>query len=155
GLYQQERFIVSAVVGATPMLCRAAKWDGQDNPVFQFYDEVFLAPLDRTECDQMVQGLGELMGVRYDQESLRVVYDQTAGHPYVARQLCSRLVKTYPERPLKVQPYMVANAIDEYLAQRGDYFAGIVEGYLDETARRIVETIAKSDWLGESRHNIL
>jgi hypothetical protein len=54
---QQERFIVSAVVGATPGVCRTAKWNGRDNPVFQFYDEVFLAPLDRSECDQMVQGL--------------------------------------------------------------------------------------------------
>ena len=71
--------------------------------MFQFYDEVFLAPLDRSECDQMVQGLGEVMGVRFDTASLRLIYEETAGHPYVARQLCSRLVKTFPERPLEVR----------------------------------------------------
>jgi tetratricopeptide (TPR) repeat protein len=155
GLYQQEGFIVSAVVGATPTVCRTPTWDGRDNPVFQFYDEVFLAPLDRQECDQMVQGLGELMGVRFDQASLSMVFEQTAGHPYVARQLCSRLVKTFPERPLDVREEMTVTAIAEYLAQRGDYFAGIVEGYLDNAARRIVETIAVAEETGEGRTEIL
>jgi hypothetical protein len=155
GLFQQERFIVSAVVGATPMVCRTPKWDGRDNPVFQFYDEVFLAMLDRVECDQMVQGLGELMGVRFDRESLDVIFEQTAGHPYVTRQLCSRLVRLYPERPLQTTAEMVSAAIEEYLAQRGDYFSGVIEGYLNDDARRVVECIAMSDAGAESRANIL
>jgi tetratricopeptide (TPR) repeat protein len=155
GLYQQESFIVSAVVGATPTVCRTATWDGRDNPVFQFYDEVFLAPLDRQECDQMVQGLGELMGVRFDADSLQTVFAETAGHPYVARQLCSRLVKSFPERPLDVRADMMATAIAEYLAQRGDYFAGLVEGYLGDAARRTVETIAMADDGCETRNRIL
>src|SRR4029078_7131683 len=106
-----ESFIVSAVVGATPTVCRTATWDGRDNPVFQFYDEVFLAPLDRQERDKMVQGLGELMGVRFDAGSLQTVFAETAGHPYVARQLCSRVVKSFPERPLDVRADMMATAI--------------------------------------------
>jgi tetratricopeptide (TPR) repeat protein len=155
GLYQQERFIVSAVVGASPVVCRAAAWNGRDNPVFQFYDEVFLAALDRMECNQMVQGLGELMGVRFDAESLSMIYSQTAGHPYVTRQLCSRLVKFFPERPLDVRAAMVTMALDQYLAQSGDYFAGILEGYLDDMSRRIVETIAIEGDEGTSRTLIL
>jgi len=155
GLYQQETFIVSAVVGATPTVCRTAMWDGRDNPVFQFYDEVFLAPLDRQECDQMVQGLGELMGVRFDAESLKIVFEETAGHPYVARQLCSRLVKSFPDRPLDVRADMMTTAIGEYLAKRGDYFVGLVEGYLGDAARRIVETIAMAEDGCETRGEIL
>jgi predicted Zn-dependent protease len=155
GLHQQERFIVSAVVGASPTICRTPRWDGRDNPVFQFYDEVFLVPLDRAECDQMVQGLGEVMGVRFDAASLQRVYEETAGHPYVARQVCSRLVKAYTERPLEVRADMVGVAIDDYLAQRGDYFAGVLESYLDTTSRRIVETIATQDEGGADRARIL
>jgi tetratricopeptide (TPR) repeat protein len=155
GLFQQERFIVSAVVGATPTVCRVAKWGARDNPVFQFYDEVFLAMLDRVECDQMVQGLGELMGVRFDQSSLDLVFEQTAGHPYVTRQLCSRLVRSFPDRPLQVTRDMVVASIDDYLAQRGDYFAGLVEGYLDDAARRVVEAIALADEEGDSRADLV
>lgn len=155
GLYQQERFVVSAVVGASPAICRTASWNGRDNPVFQFYDEVFLAPLDRSECDQMVQGLGEVMGVRFDTASLRLIYEETAGHPYVARQLCSRLVTAFPERPLEVHESMVHSAVDAYLAQRGDYFSGIVTGYLSSEGRSIVETIAELDEQGADRGDVL
>ena len=155
GLYQQERFVVSAVVGASPAVCRTATWDGRDNPVFQFYDEVFLAPLDRTECDQMVQGLGEVMGVRFDPASLRIIYEETAGHPYVARQLCSRLVKAFPDRPLNVTEEMAQSALETYLAQRGEYFLGIVTGYLSTESRAIVETIAALDEDGADRSDIL
>ena len=155
GLYQQERFIVSAVVGASPSVCRTAAWEGRDNPVFQFYDEVFLAPLDRSECDQMVKGLGEVMGVRFDAGSLERIYDETSGHPYVARQLCSRLVKAFPERPLDVKPGMVDVAVGDYLAQRGDYFAGILESYLSNVARRVVEAIAAEGDAGADRTAIL
>jgi hypothetical protein len=155
GLYQQERFVVSAVVGASPAICRTASWNGRDNPVFQFYDEVFLAPLDRSECDQMVEGLGRVMGVRFDTASLRLIYEETAGHPYVARQLCSRLVQAFPERPLEVHESMVHSGLDAYLAQRGDYFSGIVTGYLSPEARSIVETIAALDESGADRADIL
>lgn len=155
GLFQQERFVVSAVVGATPSVCRTAKWGVRDNPVFQFYDEIFLAMLDPVECDQMVEGLGELMGVRFDEPSLSLIFEQTGGHPYVTRQLCSRLVRSFPTRPLEVTPAMVRRALDEYLAQRGDYFAGLVEGYLDDDSRRIVEEIATADEAGETRHRLL
>jgi hypothetical protein len=155
GLFQQERFIVSALVGATPTVCRTAKWGVRDNPVFQFYDEIFLAMLDRGECDQMVQGLGELMGIRFDRPSLDLIFDQTAGHPYVTRQLCTQLVRTFRERPLQVRRDMVMVGIEEYLAQRGDYFAGLVEGYLDDDARRLVETIAVADEGGETRAQLV
>jgi hypothetical protein len=155
GLYQQERFIVSAVVGASPSVCRTAAWDGRDNPVFQFYDEVFLATLDRGECDQMVQGLGEVMGVRFDTPSLKRIYDETSGHPYVARQLCSRLVKAFPDRPLEVNEGMVDVAVEDYLAQRGEYFTGVLESYLDTVPRRIVETIGAADEAGADRLSIL
>lgn len=155
GLYQQDRFVVSAVVGASPSVCRTAAWDAQDNPVFQFYDEVFLAPLDRSECDQMVKGLGEVMGVRFDAPSLQRIYEETSGHPYVARQLCSRLVKAFPERPLDVRTDMVEVAVADYLVQRGDYFAGILESYLSTVARRVVEAIATASDAGADRAAIL
>jgi hypothetical protein len=95
------------------------------------------------------------MGVRFDQPSLDLVFEQTAGHPYVTRQLCSRLVRSFPERPLQVTRDMVLTSIDEYLAQRGDYFAGLVEGYLDDNARGVVEAIALADEQGESRTDLV
>jgi hypothetical protein len=50
---------------------------------------------------------------------------------------------------------MVHNALEAYLAQRGDYFSGIVTGYLSPEARSIVETIAGMDEGGANRADIL
>ena len=145
GLYQQEGFVVSAVVGADPTLCRAAKWGDRDNPVFQYYDEVFLTPLERSECDQMVQGIGEIMGISYDPASLRLIYEESGGHPYVARQLCSRIVNRFRDRPLNVDEEMLHEAIEDYIAQRPDYFVGVFRGYLSGEARKILEAAAESE----------
>jgi tetratricopeptide (TPR) repeat protein len=142
GLYQQEGFVLSGVVGADPTLCRAGKWGDRDNPVFQYYDEVFLTPLQRHECDQMVQGIGEMMGISYSPASLELIYDESGGHPYVARQLCSRVVNRYKDRPLEVSDQMVHEGIDDYIAQRPDYFVGVFRGYLSNEARKILEAAA-------------
>ena len=127
GIYQQRRQVLSAVVGADPTLCRLGKWEGVDNPVFQYYDEVFLAPLDRGECDAMVQGLAAILGVDFQPESLSKLYAETAGHPFVTRQLCSRIVQRFQERPLQVTPQMVAAGVTEYLELRSEYLREIFE----------------------------
>jgi hypothetical protein len=145
GLYQQERFILSGVVGADPTLCRAGKWGDRDNPVFQYYDEVFLTPLERHECDQMVRGIGEMMGVSYSEASLELIFDESGGHPYVARQLCSRIISRCKDRPLKVNERMVQEGIDDYIAQRPDYFVGVFRGYLSNEARKILEAVAMAE----------
>jgi len=142
GMYQQRRQVVSAVVGADPTLCRLGKWGGLDNPVFQYYDEIFLAPLDRAECDAMVQGLAAILGVDFETESLRVLYGETAGHPFVTRQLCSRIIQRFQKRPLVITPEMVSAGEAEYLELRSEYLREIFEYYLDKDAQALLEGIA-------------
>jgi tetratricopeptide (TPR) repeat protein len=145
GLYQQEGFVLSGVVGADPNACRAGKWGDGDNPIFQYYDEIFLSPLDRTECDQMVQGIGEVMGVSFDAPSLSLIYDESGGHPYVARQLCSRIVGRHTHRPFSVTTEIVEEGVDDYIAQRPDYFIGVFRGYITNEARQFLEVAASKD----------
>lgn len=139
GLYQQESFILSGVVGADPGVCRKGKWGDRDNPMFQYYDEVFLTPLEPAECNQMVQGIGEMMGTSYDAASLDRIYHESGGHPYVARQLCSRIVSRHRDRPLEVNEDMVCEGVDDYISQRADYFQGVFRGYISDHARKILE----------------
>jgi tetratricopeptide (TPR) repeat protein len=145
GLYQQEGFVLSGVIGADPNACRAGKWGDRDNPIFQYYDEIFLSPLDRSECDQMVLGIGEVMGVSFDALSLEKIYDETGGHPYVGRQLCSRIVSRHSQRPLKVLADLVDEGVEDYIAQRPDYFVGVFRGYISEEARKLLEVTALND----------
>jgi len=155
GLYQQEGFILSGVVGADPNACRAGKWGDRDNPIFQYYDEIFLSPLDRSECDQMVQGIGEVMGISFDSNSLASIYEESGGHPYVGRQLCSRIVSRHSQRPLKITREAVDEGVEDYIAQRPDYFIGVFRGYISTASRKLLEMTAANDENDVSRAELL
>ena len=68
-----------------------------------------------------------------------------AGYPYVARQLCSRIISLVKDRPLEVEEDHVVRGVEEYLAQRGDYFQGIFEGLLGDAAGKLMLVLAASE----------
>lgn len=110
----QGRF-VTIITAANPALCEQAMWEGRDNPIFQFYHLMFLPPLTREDCNDMVVKLGRGMGISYSEESLDAVFHATSGHPYITRLLCSQINQLNPSRPLQVTPEIVIRARNEFL----------------------------------------
>jgi hypothetical protein len=146
GLHQMNDYVVSAIMGADPSVWRKAIWGARDNPVFQYYEEIFLTGFDRTECDAMIEGIGRLMGIEYQPECLATIYHESGGHPYVARQLASCLISHFPSRPLQVEPPMIEAAIEDYLSTKGDYFLGIFKGNsLSQAALNVLTECARLD----------
>jgi cold shock CspA family protein len=128
GRSQQDSNFVPILTGANPAVCEVSQWAGRDNPVFKFFKEMFLPPLEKLECDEMVSRLGRGMGVTsYTKESLRAIYTATGGHPFVTRQLCSRIAKQFPGRPLSVDTPEVMSGIDEFLFQDSGTFKEILD----------------------------
>ena len=81
GRAQQDSNFVSIVTGANPSVSEVSQWDGRDNPVFKFFREMFLPPLEKVECDEMVCKLGRGMGVTYSNDSLKRIYAATGRAP--------------------------------------------------------------------------
>lgn len=106
---------VTIITAANPVLCEQAMWEGRDNPIFQFYHLMFLPPLTREDCNEMVVKLGRGMGIGYSEESLDAIFHATSGHPYITRLLCSQINQLNPSRPLQVTPDIVAHARNEFL----------------------------------------
>ncbi|MEM4204046.1 MAG: cold shock domain-containing protein [Candidatus Methanomethylicaceae archaeon] len=106
---------VTVITAANPALCEQAMWEGRDNPIFQFYHLMFLPPLTREDCNDMVVKLGRGMGISYSEESLDTIFHATSGHPYITRLLCSQINQLNPSRPLQVNPEMVIHARNEFL----------------------------------------
>ncbi len=63
------------------------------NPVFQFFKEVFISPFSPEETTTMLTEIGQIMGVEFDRELLEIIYQDSGGHPFIARQLASLLWK--------------------------------------------------------------
>ena len=63
------------------------------NPVFSFFKEVFLHPFSEEETVEMLNSIGEFMGLKFDDQTPQEIYKESGGHPFIARQLARFLTK--------------------------------------------------------------
>ena len=119
GFAQETEDLTIIVTGANPSITEIAQFNGRDNPVFNFFQEVYLQLLEADEARTMMQVLGRGMGVRFDGSACSRIVELTGGHPYFAREFCSFLARKYPERPLYVTREKVESVVEGYLEQVG------------------------------------
>lgn len=127
GIAQENPEFVMIVTGANAAVSEAAQFQGRDNPVFNYFKEVYLQLLEFNECSAMLKVLGRGMGVQFDPEAIDGIYTATGGHPFFTRQFCSFITQQHPERPLVVRNGMLGSLIDRYLEVRSDDFQEIAE----------------------------
>lgn len=63
----------------------------------------------------MITTLGRGMGVRFDEAALQQVFNATAGHPFLARQVCSVAAKINTVRPVTLDGKRLNAAVEKYL----------------------------------------
>ena len=127
GVSQENNNFVLIITGANNMLSEAAQFGGRDNPVFNYFKEIYLPLLEPDECSLMIRELGRGMGIRFDPDAREFLYYLTGGHPFFARQLCSFIAARHHDRPLQVTRQIVEGIADEYLDVRFADFEEIVE----------------------------
>jgi hypothetical protein len=120
----QGKFVI-IIAGANPAICEMGQWQEKDNPIFQFFEEMYLPLLPENECRDMVMTLGKGMGVEWEEDALRAVYELTGGHPFITRRLCSAIVNRFRGRPLYVTADIVKEVEPELLIRLYDIFAEI------------------------------
>jgi tetratricopeptide (TPR) repeat protein len=145
--------LVIIITGANPAICEMGQWQGKDNPIFQFFEEMYLPLLPENECREMIVTLGKGMGVEWAEDALRTVYELTGGHPFITRRLCSVIINKFRDRPLHVTANMVKETEPELLIKLDDIFAEIrgrlQRDYPDEWD--ILEALANGFSLDEIR----
>jgi len=154
GLAQNERYrglISSVAVAANAAISEQGYWEGRENPVFALYKTLFLPPLQADQCEQMISALGKGMGVYWEKEATHTVFVETGGHPFLARSLCSRIIKQYETRPLTVTSTMVQEQIPLFVRDEGKKLSQITEllkvNFPEEG--KILEQIALDEALAE------
>ena len=126
GVSQESSDFVVIITGANSMITEAAQFDGRDNPVFNFFNDVYLQFLEADEAELMMTVLGRGMGIRFDTDAIAHIHSLTGGHPFFAKQLCSFISDHYPERPLNVNRAMIAELSHQYLAVKSNDFHEII-----------------------------
>jgi CHAT domain-containing protein len=126
GLVQEEEGRFSLLMtGVDPLFNRVNRLAGQQNPLYQFFREIYLPALERDDCIQMIRNIGRQMGLVYKDEAVAFVADVSGGHPFLARQLCSLAFQR--------------------LSRRGD----VPLTHLQETASRFIREPGTSELLDE------
>jgi hypothetical protein len=100
----------------------------------------------------MVRALGKGMSVYWNENALRDVVDETGGHPFLTRLVCSRIIAGNTKRPLTVTRALVGVSIPQIVREETDKFSQIIEllhAYFPDEERSL-ERIAT----GESLPNI-
>ncbi|MDJ0900575.1 MAG: caspase family protein [Xenococcus sp. MO_188.B8] len=98
-LSQQNRNLALLVADVHPDCNRINNWEQKGvatNPVFSFFKEIFLSPFSEQETIEMLTGLGNLMGLEFDQDIPTEIHKESGGHPYIARQLARFLILKLP-----------------------------------------------------------
>jgi len=112
--------LVLATISSTPRLNREAKWNGIVNPIFQFFRERFIPPLKMNACYQMMIDLGKRKNLKYNKEALKLIYQESAGQPFIARQLGSCLLQQ-DNLPKIIGEANIKESIKKYLSERAAY----------------------------------
>jgi hypothetical protein len=139
------------VAGLRADVNRMASIGGVENAGFNIFTELFLPPLDALECREMVTNIGQQIGMTYEDEALDIIYQESGGHPMLARQLCSllwnHLRQAHPgQREITVtaqatRQMVVAFIDDNY---RSSNLAAIWESRLNEAELAVVLRLAGS-----------
>ena len=119
GFAQETQDLAIIVTGANPSITEISQFNGRDNPVFNFFQKIYLQLLEADEARAMMHGLGRGMGVKFADSACGRIVELTGGHPYFAREFCSFLAREYPQRPLLVTTNTVESVVDRYLEQVG------------------------------------
>lgn len=129
GVSQESTDFVPIVTGANAAIAEVSQFGGKDNPVFNFFKEIYLPLLQPKELATMVQVLGRGMGINVPTETCELIFQLTGGHPFFSRQLCSFLSEQHAQRPLKVRPEMIESLTERYLESAGKDFQEVLDRF--------------------------
>ena len=152
---EEGGFLVLVVIGLDPdinRINRLSKGNVSNNPVFQFYKEVHVPCLAEEECATMVKEIGLWRNLKYDNASLDEIYKMSGGHPFVARLLCSCIVRNLDGKN-EVDLEDVQKGIDYFLTERTGtyraYFDNEIWDGASEIEQDILERLAESSVLSQ------
>jgi hypothetical protein len=149
GISQTGLPLTFVVIGVQAHINRKAQLAGTENAGFSVFEEYFLPPLEREECDLMISTIGRKMGLTYSESALSRIYRESGGHPFLARQLCSLAWKQAKVMRgsgslVELDEEQILKAIYAFLDDRGRsaYFEELYRTRLDSEEQQVVLQLA-------------
>jgi hypothetical protein len=118
--------------------------DPDRNPWLRQIESVVpVGPLDRVDCDRMVQDIGAMTGVYYTAEALSHLFTNTGGHPQITRELCAELTEQVEPRPYVIEAVDINRLVAKYV-NLSKTTRALYEG-LHPKEKQVVDQLARSE----------
>lgn len=117
-LVDNDKRLSLVIASLNPSMSRINAWNGWQNPMFKRFQEVYLSPLAREDCIQMVRNLGRQVrqgGLDYTDASVEAIANLSGGHPFLARQFCSLLYQQRNCQSGKITVKAIPAAIEHFI----------------------------------------
>ncbi|WP_156022884.1 protein kinase [Terracoccus sp. 273MFTsu3.1] len=137
------RLIIS---GTNPQCVERHAIFGEDNPIYSYFSNTYLGPLDRSETGDLLRSYGQKMGLKWADPVIDRAFEDTGGHPALLRTYASMMhLRTHPRHRAEAPSVEDARDIaDNFLVEQGPLLAQVVaileDQYEDEF--EILNTLA-------------
>ena len=121
------------IVGTNPTCIEAPKIQEYDNPIFQSVSVDYLERFDVDQTRDMVEQLGNFLGVTFDDVIYGKLVEDYGGHPFLIRQVCSLMYQANKTKiPIRVDRPMYQRAKDDFAQDKGIKYMSMILAVLTE-----------------------
>lgn len=134
---QTDNGIFSFVItGVNPKCIEDSKINDHPNPIFNVLVPQYITLFDYGDVKSMVSNIGGHLGLQFEEEIFTKLIDDYGGHPFLTRQVCSKINAEVLERkevrPYKVSKYSYDKQASEYQTKMEaviQQILGVLEDY--------------------------
>jgi len=128
-IYQKNPTLFSFIIaGVNPKTIETGLIGQYDNPIYRMITPTYLKLFNHSNVEDMVGNIGNYMGLDFDSEIFTFLTDDFGGHPFLIRQVCSKIHQELPnKRPISVSKLFYKEKIAEFNSYLTDYVELIVD----------------------------
>ena len=124
-----HRNLVFILSGVNPSAIETDTINGVQNPLFSIVQSEYLHGLTEDESKNMIRTLGRRMGLKFDVDAVKLLYDQFNGHPMLIRLACSYINRQYGNdvnRPVTIKGSDIKSMQNDIDVELAYYFKHVV-----------------------------
>lgn len=134
---QTDNSIFSFVItGVNPKCIEDSKINDQPNPIFHVLAPQYVTLFEYDDVKNMVSEIGGHLGLQFQEEIFAKLVDDYGGHPFLTRQVCSKIntdiLERREPRPFTISKYSYVKQAPEYQAKMEaviEQILGVLEDY--------------------------
>ena len=127
-VYQKHQNKMSYLLsGTNPQCVELPQINGIDNPIFNQIPATYIPAFSFLQTKNMIDTLGRLMGLFFDDIVISCLTDDFGGHPFLIRLVCSKIhLMSHNTRPTRIDKTIYERAKQQMLLDCGPYIEMIL-----------------------------